>query len=186
MSVPYLVIPPTLSRLLILQSVLERTRMGLAGPGAKEFEAVVLWLGRVVSPTDARVEAAFRPRQIAYRTPDGLAVEIPVAEWTAIALRLPPGWFVLGKVHTHPGTAYHSEADAANPYLCHEGAVAITVPDFARAPLTDLDHCSVNVLRGHRWIELTPPEVRATCVILSEDSATDVQKLDASETTQGR
>lgn len=186
MSVPYLVIPPTLSRLLVPRSVLDQTRMDLAGPGEEGFEAVVLWLGRVVSPTDAQVEAAFRPRQIAYRTPDGLAVEIPIEEWTALALQLPPGWFVLGKVHTHPSTAYHSVVDATNPYLCHEGAVAITVPDFAQAPLTNLDHCSVNMLHSHRWIELTPLEVRVTCVILQADADVDAQISDSSETADGR
>ena len=183
MSIPYLVIPPTLSRLLIPRLVLEQTRRALAGPGTNGFEAVVLWLGRVASPTDARVETAFRPRQITYRTPDGLAVEIPVEAWTTLALQLPPGRFVLTKVHTHPSAAYHSEADAANPYLCHEGAIAITVPDFARAPLTDLDHCSVNVLRGHHWIELTPPELRATCFILPADTGADALPPDAPKTT---
>ncbi|GEM_PF-1173044 len=160
MSRPFLVVPPTIDRWVVPRTVLDETRTLLASPGEEGCEAVVLWLGWVASPREARVTLAFPPRQIAYRTEAGLAVEIPVEEWTALALQLPPGAFVLAKVHTHAGEAYHSEVDAANPYLSHEGAVAITVPNFARDPLTDLTTCSVNVRRDRQWQELGEAEVR--------------------------
>jgi hypothetical protein len=160
MSDEYLIIPPTLQRLRVPRLALEETRELLALSGAEGLEAVVLWLGSVVSATEARVEEVYFPRQIAYYSIYGLAVEIPVEEWTELALRLSPGQFVLAKLHTHSTRAYHSDVDAANPYLCHEGAISITVPDFASAPLADLTGCSVNVLRGQRWIELRSYEIR--------------------------
>lgn len=150
---------------MVPQYVLDDTRTLLAGPGEEGCEAVVLWLGWVASDHEARVTVAFPPRQVAYQTKSGLAVEIPVEEWTALALRLPRGVFVLAKVHTHAGAAYHSEVDAANPYLSHEAAVAITVANFARDPLTDLAGCSVNVRRDRRWQELSEAEVREAFII---------------------
>jgi hypothetical protein len=162
MDEPFLIIPLTLQRFVVPRSVLEASQELLAGPGEDGFEAVVLWRGRVVSAAEARVDSVYFPQQVVYQTVDGLAVEIPIDEWTDLALRLPPGQFVLAKLHTHPTHAYHSDVDAANPYLCHEGAMAITVPNFARSPLSDLDTCSVNVLRNGRWLELTQCEIRQT------------------------
>lgn len=169
MSAPFLVIPPTLVRWSVSRRVLGETRNLLAGPGEQGCEAVVLWLGPVISVREAYVVVAYFPRQVAYRSEEGVAVEIPMEEWTALALQLPPGIFVLAKVHSHPEEAYHSEVDATNPYLCHESAVSIIVPDFARYPLDNLDACSVNLFRSGRWIELTPEEMQQAFVIEEED-----------------
>ncbi len=170
MGQSFLVIPKTLRRLMVKGSLVEHSRELLACSGERDFEAVVLWLGTVLSEVEARVEHIFFPRQIVYRTEYGLAVEVPVEEWTELALRLPPGWFVLAKLHTHAGAAYHSDVDAENPYLCHEGAISITVPGFAQAPLGNLEECSVNVLHGGRWRELSVAEV-GQAIIVEEDEA---------------
>lgn len=164
----FLVIPQTLRRLVIRKSLVENTFVLLAGPGEEGFEAATLWLGSVLSEVEARVEQVYFPRQIVYRTVHGLAVEIPVEEWTDLALRLPPGRFVLAKLHTHGGLAYHSDVDAENPYLCHEGAISITIPNFAQTPPGSLGECSVNVLRLGRWRELSLAEVRKTIIIEEE------------------
>lgn len=166
---PFLVVPPTLRRLVVPRPVFDRTQRLLAGPGEAGLEAVVLWIGSVVSAVEAQVEQVHFPRQVAYATSLGLAVEIPVEEWTELALQLPLGRFVLGKLHTHPDEAYHSEQDAANPYLCHEGAFAITVPSFARDAFNRFSGWSVHVLRGQRWIELDPVEIESSIVV--EDPA---------------
>jgi hypothetical protein len=170
MERPFLVIPLTLRRLVVTRSLVEDTRVLLARSGERGFEATTLWLGPVLSEVEARVEEVYFPQQIVYRTEYGLAVEIPVDEWTELALRLPPGRFVLAKLHTHAGLAYHSDVDAENPYLCHEGAVSITVPDFARESLGGLEECSVNVLRQGRWRELSMAESKQT-IIVEEDPA---------------
>lgn len=161
----FLVIPPTLVRWRVPHRVVVETRAFLVERGEKDCEAVVLWLGPVASEIEAVVTSAYVPHQIAYRSDEGLAVEIPVEEWTNLALRLPSGVFVLAKVHSHPGEAYLSEADVANPYLCHEGAVSIVVPDFARRPLAGFEGCSVNIFRGQRWIELPPDEVQGAFIV---------------------
>ena len=162
------VIPPTLRHFFVSRWVLQDSRLLLAEPGLQGYEAVVLWLGSVLSPIEARVEHVYFPRQIAYRSDHGVAIEIPIEEWTELALRLPTGLFVLAKLHTHPTAAYHSATDADNPYLNHEGAVSITVPHFAHITLDDLYSCSVNVLRQGRWIEISPSEVNATFTITED------------------
>lgn len=170
MKTPFLVIPPTLQRVVVPKRVLAESQALLAEPGEQGLEAVVLWLGSIVSSVTARVDSAHFPRQLSYRTPVGLAVEIPIEAWTALVLQLPPGRFILAKLHTHPGRAYQSEVDAANPFLCHEGALAITVPDFARLPLADPVEWSVSALRHQRWIELSPAQIQRS-ILIEDDPA---------------
>jgi hypothetical protein len=169
MNMRYLVVPHTLRQLRIRRSMLAETRRLLAGPGEDGFEAVVFWIGMVVSAEVAYVDEVYFPRQVAYSTPDGLAVEVPVEEWTDLVLRLPVGRFILAKLHTHGEHAYHSDQDVANPYLCHEGAVAITVPTFACAPFDTFAGWSVNVFRDQRWRALNIDEAQHTLVV--EDHA---------------
>jgi hypothetical protein len=165
------VIPPTLDTLRIPRHILRQTQALLTGPGERGFEAVVLWLGYVISETEAHVEVAYFPRQVTYKTEGGLAVEIPVEEWTQLALALPRGTFVLAKIHTHGSEAYHSETDASNPYLNHEAAISIVVPFFARGPFEHLEHCSVNVFQAGQWIELTPNEIQRRFIVVEVGAA---------------
>ena len=152
-------VPPTLSTYTIPRQVLEDTRDLLREPGLQGFEAVVLWVGSVDDETSATIRAAVRPGQSAYRGDQGCAVEVPADALSALISALPPGVFVLARVHTHPGEAYHSPVDDTNMLIAHEGAVSIVVPDFATAPL-DLRACSVNELRSASgWRELDVDEV---------------------------
>lgn len=165
MNAPFLVIPPTLQRLTVTPGVLKESRTLLAGRGEQGLEAAVLWLGRVASNTEGRVEAVYFPRQVAYRTEDGLAVEILAEAWTALALRLPPGVFALAKLHTHGEHAYHSPVDEANPYMRYEGAIAITVPCFAQLPFDGFEGWSVNLFREGRWVEVAPADIPRTIAV---------------------
>src|SRR6266852_6546063 len=103
-----LVIPPTLRHFFVPRWVLQDSRLLLAGPGAQGYEAVVLWLGSVLSPTEARVEHVYFPRQIAYRSDDGVAIEIPIEEWTDLALRLPFFFVVTATTDIYTLSLHHS------------------------------------------------------------------------------
>lgn len=41
------------------------------------------------------------------------------------------GLTVVGDIHTHPGSAFQSEADRTNPMVAREGHIAIIVPNYA-------------------------------------------------------
>ena len=158
-------VPPTLSTYTIPHRVLEDTRDLLREPGLQGFEAVVLWVGTVDDETSATVRAAVRPGQTAVRGDQGCAVEVPPEALSALISALPPEVFVLARIHTHPGEAYHSPVDDTNMLIAHEGAVSIVVPDFATAPL-DLHACSVNELRSASgWRELNGDEVHRRFLI---------------------
>lgn len=152
-------VPPTLDVYRLRPAVWPRTRALLKEPGEQGYEAVVLWLGTVLDERTAQVVAAVAPRQIAYRSVDGCAVEVPPQEIERLVSALGPGQFVLARVHTHPTDAYHSPVDDRNLIIGHVGAISIVVPDFA-AGAVELSGCSVNQLQADgAWIELSPAEV---------------------------
>lgn len=158
-------VPPTLRRYVVPQAVLDETWSLLREAGEDGFESIVVWLGRVPDPETAEVLGAARPRQVAYRTPEGVSVEVPQDALSELITSLPEQVHVLVRVHSHPTEAYHSELDDTNMLISHEGAVSIVVPDFARGR-PDLLTCSVNVLRHDEgWRELSRDAVDARFVI---------------------
>ncbi|MEA2372640.1 MAG: hypothetical protein QOH12_3034 [Solirubrobacteraceae bacterium] len=153
-------IPGRLRRLDVPAEVLTETQELLREAGTEGLESTVLWLGRLVTSAVAEVLVVVRPRQVAYRTHEGVGVEVPEDALFELIAALPDGIVVLARVHTHPGTAYHSEVDDTNMLIAHDGAISIVVPDFARARI-DLERCSVNELRhGEGWVELDAGAVR--------------------------
>lgn len=60
------------------------------------------------------------------------------------------------RIHSHPGSAFHSETDDRNPALTFEGALSIVVPFFGLGLRKGLDACTVYVLRSGRWTFLEP------------------------------
>jgi hypothetical protein len=155
-----MIVPPTLRRFIIPREVLADTRVLLAEPGEQGLEAIVVWVGRPSDEECAEVLWAVRPRQVAYRSEEGLAVEVRSDDLLELISGLPEGTAILARVHTHPGEAYHSALDDTNMLISHQGAVSVVVPVFAREPI-ELGRCSVNVLDHDRgWVELTAAEIR--------------------------
>jgi hypothetical protein len=54
----------------------------------------VVWWGRMAAGDVVDVVAAYRPRQVAYRSPQGLSVEVPQEAISDMIVRLPAGVFV--------------------------------------------------------------------------------------------
>lgn len=155
----YATIPPTLRYYRLRFQTLDDTRAFMRERGANGLEGVVLWLGTVTDDKTAEIVVAYVPEQIAYRSEDGVAVEVTQDGLARLITALPPDHFVLVRVHSHPGEAYHSELDDQNMLISHQHAISIVVPEFARDPI-ELTSCSVNELEhGQGWRELNADEV---------------------------
>lgn len=153
------VVPPTLRYYELAPKVLEDTYRLLGERGQLGLEAVVVWIGAVIDAETAQIVNAIRPGQIAYAGEGGCAVEVPPEALAELISLLPEDMFVLARVHTHPGEAYHSPVDDTNMLISHNGAISIVVPNFAQARIR-LQRCSVNELRhGVGWVELTADDV---------------------------
>ncbi|EKS34473.1 MAG: hypothetical protein GY844_11405 [Bradyrhizobium sp.] len=108
------------------KEIVARTIDVLRRGGAVECEAVVLWLGR--GPRGAeRIEEAYRPDQIAekdfFRIPPAAMKDL-MAHLRRTRLQ------VVAQVHSHPGRAFHSEADDEWAIVRNRGALSLVVPRF--------------------------------------------------------
>jgi hypothetical protein len=100
------------------------------------------------------------PDQRPWRGPaGGVSVEVTRAGQLQLALALGPEDLYVARIHSHPGDAFHSRADDANPVLTHEGALSIVVPFFGLGLRVGLGTCAVLRHERGRWRDLpTGPE----------------------------
>jgi Prokaryotic homologs of the JAB domain len=153
-------VPATLRYYRVSAETIEVTRDFLRRRGEEGFEAVVLWLGKPEDEQRAEIVAPYVPEQIAYRSADGVAVRVSDDGLSTLISALPAGVFVLCRVHSHPGPAFHSETDDDNMIISHQGAISIVVPFFAREPI-EPTRCSINELdHATGWRELNVDEIR--------------------------
>ena len=75
------------------------------------------------------------------------------------------GLVLPAQVHSHPGDAYHSEADDADPIVATLGGVSIVVPDFASGPVSPSTWAVYRLVPSEGWVELTADEVDDLIVI---------------------
>jgi hypothetical protein len=69
------------------------------------------------------------------------------------------------RIHSHPGEAFHSPIDDANPALTYGGALSIVVPYFGLGLRRGLDACAVYVRTPSGWRELPPGPNRDKAVL---------------------
>jgi hypothetical protein len=61
------------------------------------------------------------------------------------------GQTVVADVHTHPGGAYQSDSDRANPIIARANHIALIVPNFAAPPVTRESLGIYRYSGGGRW-----------------------------------
>lgn len=105
-----------------------------------------------------RIDRFFAPDQRAGPYPR-CWVEVTRTGKNQLATVLGPGERWLARIHSHPGEAFHSSTDDANPGLTAEGALSIVVPYFGLALRNGLDACAILVRRGGRWVLSSVPEL---------------------------
>lgn len=147
------------TRYMIPRSVLQASELFLSERGLARYEAVVVWIGRLVDDAIAVVDAPYAPEQIPLQTEDGVGVHIPGEAITRLIMSLEGEERVLARLHSHPAEAYHSETDDLNRLISHDGAMSVVVPDFAQNGIL-LTQCSINELAvPGGWRELAVDEV---------------------------
>lgn len=60
---------------------------------------------------------------------------------------------VVADAHTHPGAAFQSSSDKANPMIARSGHIAIIVPNFARWPIPAGNLGIYEYCGQHDWID---------------------------------
>lgn len=73
-----------------------------------------------------------------------------------LAAELTESEIYVARIHSHPGLAFHSPTDNANPALTFNGALSIVVPYFGLGLRHGLDACAVLQRHAGQWIDLPP------------------------------
>jgi hypothetical protein len=131
-------------------AILETTISLLRRAGAQEQEAMLLWLASA-GGSELSVVEAYMPEQIAGRC----WFEVPPPAMRALMGHLRQNRLRgVAQVHSHPGRAFHSDADDEWAIVRHEGALSIVVPDFAEFTTAGTffrDTATYRLSRRDRW-----------------------------------
>lgn len=133
-----------------LASTIAKLRAG----GARHEERVVLWLAKASTPPPASVIEVYEPDQIA--AIDYFRLPPPSMQALMSHLRVNRRK-IAAQVHSHPGRAFHSEADDEWAIVRHVGALSLVLPRFAIAttPRNFLDEAMTYELSpNNEWVHV--------------------------------
>jgi proteasome lid subunit RPN8/RPN11 len=124
--------------------------------GRDGYELFAFWcgvrIGDVFNITGVRV-----PQQHSYKSEAGCRVDICGSELHRLNVWLYDTGQVIGvQVHSHPGPAYHSEADDAYSVATLDGSLSVVLPDFGAGGWKS-EGMAAYRLWGNEWIAVTHP-----------------------------
>ena len=121
----------------IASQCLEDVTEGMSPFAELGHEAIVYFVGLTTGTTTLALAAIFPE---AVTTPGNVDVSAPeVGKIVRVATA--SGLQVVGQLHTHPRTAFHSAGDLSGMRIRYPGYVSIVVPEYgARLPLLQESH----------------------------------------------
>jgi proteasome lid subunit RPN8/RPN11 len=146
-------------RVLVHRSVVEAVHGHLRDAGTYGYEAVAFWAGEITNARTAVANTAFVPRQFSARSDSGLSVSISGEDLFRMNVRLHENNLqLIAQIHSHPGSAYHSETDDDLAVMTQLGGLSIVVPDFAQGDF-QLERVAIYRRADDGWMELAPVQV---------------------------
>lgn len=122
-------------------------------------EGIGLLVGHRSASSQSVTEAVI-PAQTGVRTDEGISVWVDEEELHRLNVWLSDhGLRLLGQIHSHPSSAYHSSTDIDFAIAAAEGSFSIVVPDFAVSAIV-LERCAVFELVHGTWRQITKAEIR--------------------------
>lgn len=151
------------SPLLLPSGVLEEARMFFEERGSLGLEGTAM----IKAGSDTRLVI---PTQHARRdSRGGVNVEVGRDGQMELVRALGPGDLYIARIHSHPGDAFHSATDDANPVITFDGAISIVVPYFGLGLRRGLSACAVYRHDKGRWTELSSGPVRDRWIVAEEE-----------------
>jgi len=146
--------------------VVEEANEFLREMGLRQSEGFVLWVGSRQDSTFF-VDEAVIPKQTGYVGEDGVCVAVGAEELHRLNV-----WLyrnnknIIAQLHSHPGSAYHSDTDDTFPIATTTGCLSLVIPDFARHPFS-LSRCAVYRLTEQAvWSYVPGAEVEKLITII--------------------
>lgn len=164
-----------LEKFYIPYDILNQTSKSLRVFGARRCEGLVLWLG-AKNVSSAHVEKILIPPQNSIKSENGVGYFVTSETLFSLnKLLSDTGLRLLAQVHSHPGRAYHSNADDRYCIVTTEGYFSIVVPNFGYGP-SDLYQWSIYQLIDGIWEELSLRKVKTIFSIENKPNTNDPPK----------
>jgi proteasome lid subunit RPN8/RPN11 len=143
------------------RDIVEDTLEALRSFGRRGYEGLVLWLGEV-NEAHASVTNFLVPPQESVRSEDGVGYLVSGDTLFEVNRLLSQHRLrLVAQVHSHPGPAYHSEADDRYAIVTADGGYSFVVPNFAEHQ-RDMTGWAAYRLTDRCWRELEPNEIVAS------------------------
>lgn len=140
-------------------SVLEEARAVFEQEGMWGREVTGLLLGQIQGDDEHVIHRVVIPEQRASAAPS-CWVEVTEVGKLQLAAALGPDQRWIARIHSHPGEAFHSPTDDANPVLTAEGSWSIVVPYFGLGLRRGISACAILRFSRGRWRRLTGEEIK--------------------------
>lgn len=134
----------------ISKTVLDEARVFFEECGARGCEGTAL-----IAAKDDVADLLVIPDQRATPHPR-CSVEVTDKGKRQLATALGLDRMYVARIHSHPGLAFHSDADDRNPALTFGGALSVVVPFFGLGLRNGLDACALHEFRAGRWVLVEP------------------------------
>lgn len=146
----------------IPSEVIDETITSLRKYGQSGCEGLVLWLGEINNQNFGVVQKALTPPQRSIQNETGVGYFVTSETLFSLNKFLSEtGLRLIAQVHSHPGHAYHSEADDRYCIVTSEGGFSLVVPNFALPP-TSLTSWAAYKLKNGRWKKVKTRELIKT------------------------
>lgn len=147
------------------QENLEKAYKLLRYAGTKGVEGICLFAGQM-EETSFIIKETIIPRQKGYILEQGLMYAVESDELHNLNVWLYENKMqLIAQIHSHPGKAYHSEADDRYPIVDTYGGISIVVPDFASGEVSLFDTAIYRLSLNKTWDKLTSQEVKSLFII---------------------
>ncbi len=146
-----------LCRVILTESCLNGMRSCMAPEIELGHEGIAYLLGLTTGDSTVIV-AAIRPES---HTTVGSFNVSSVAMARVVRTANNVGLQVVGQVHTHPGSAYHSGGDDDGARIAYDGYVSIVVPGYGRE-LPSLRGAAIYSYRDHKFAPLGAKALKIT------------------------
>lgn len=132
--------------------------------GAHECEGLVLWLGDILQDR-AHAREIIVPNQRPIKDERGVGYFVDGRVLFELnRILADTGLRLIAQVHSHPGEAYHSEADDRFAIVTADGSLSLVVPNFAQASDDPRDWAVYRLTRGS-WRELSSEETHSLLTV---------------------
>lgn len=148
-----------LKKINIKYSILKETSEVLRKYGDQGYEGLVLWIGTINDDNTAEVTKAITPEQDSIKSENGVGYFVKSETLFSVNKFLSEtGLRLLAQIHSHPGRAYHSDADDRYCIVTIEGGFSIVVPNFGFGP-SDISSWATYRLINGTWESLSTKRV---------------------------